>query len=56
MKTLKKWIEQDAMIRNFEIIGKLQVIYLRIEKQFPSEWKKMKAMRNFMTHQYLVFS
>ena len=50
----KKWIEQDAMIRNFEIIGEASShISEELKKQFPSiEWKKMKAMRNFMTHQY----
>jgi uncharacterized protein with HEPN domain len=49
-----KWIEQDAMIRNFEIIGEASnYISEETKKNYPSvEWFKMRGMRNFMSHEY----
>ena len=49
-----RWIEQDAMIRNFEIIGEASNhLSDEIKKKFPSvEWYKMRGMRNFMSHEY----
>ena len=49
-----RWIEQDAMIRNFEIIGEASNhISDETKKNYPSvEWYKMRGMRNFMSHEY----
>ena len=49
-----KWIEQDAMIRNFEIIGEASNhISDETKKNYPNiEWYKMRGMRNFMSHEY----
>ncbi|MAN29475.1 MULTISPECIES: HepT-like ribonuclease domain-containing protein [Mesonia] len=48
------WIEQDALIRNFEIIGEASShISDNLKTKYPEVvWKEMKAMRNFMTHEY----
>ena len=42
------------MIRNFEVIGEAaRHISEDTKQKYPHiEWKKMKGMRNFMTHQY----
>ena len=50
----KKWIEQDAVIRNLEIIGEASVkISDSIKEQYPNvSWREMRGMRNFVTHQY----
>lgn len=48
------WISQDAMIRNFEVIGEAishisedtKSNYLNIE------WQKIKGMRNIIAHEY----
>lgn len=49
-----RWIEQDAMIKNFEIIGEASNhISDETKKKYPSiEWYKMRGMRNFMSHEY----
>ena len=49
-----KWIEQDAMIRNFEIIGEASNhISDGTKKKYSSiEWNEMRGMRNFITHEY----
>ncbi len=49
-----KWIEQDAMIRNFEIIGEAaNHISDETKRNYLSiEWHKMRGMRNFMSHEY----
>jgi uncharacterized protein with HEPN domain len=49
-----KWIEQDAMIRNFEIIGEAaNHISEETKKDYPNiEWHKIRGMRNFMSHEY----
>ncbi|MFT4203395.1 MAG: DUF86 domain-containing protein [Chitinophagaceae bacterium] len=49
-----KWIEQDAMIRNFEIIGEASNhISKETKEAYPDlDWHQMKGMRNFMTHEY----
>lgn len=49
-----KWIEQDAMIRNFEIIGEAS-IHISNETKFKYsklEWHQMRGMRNYITHEY----
>jgi uncharacterized protein with HEPN domain len=49
-----KWIEQDAMIRNFEIIGEASNhISDETKKNYSTlEWKEMRAMRNYISHEY----
>jgi uncharacterized protein with HEPN domain len=50
----KQWIEQDAIIRNLEIIGEASVnISDGLKEQYPDvAWIEMRGMRNFVTHQY----
>jgi uncharacterized protein with HEPN domain len=50
----KKWVEQDAIIRNLEIIGEASVnISSGLKEKYPDvAWKEMRGMRNFVTHQY----
>ena len=49
-----KWVEQDAMIRNFEIIGEAaNHVSSDTKNKHPEiEWHKLRGMRNFMTHEY----
>lgn len=49
-----QWIERDAMIRNFEIIGEASNhISDDLKEKFPDvAWAQMKGMRNFITHEY----
>lgn len=49
-----RWIEQDSVIRNFEIIGEASNhISEKLRLNYPElPWNEMRAMRNFMTHQY----
>ena len=49
-----KWIEQDAMMRNFEIIGEASNhISEETKEKFPEvEWSLMRGMRNFISHVY----
>jgi len=49
-----KWIEQDAIIRNLEIIGEASVnISDGLKHNYPEiSWKEMRGLRNFVTHQY----
>lgn len=46
--------KQDAVIRNFEIIGeataKISIEFKMSHNEFP--WRKMKSMRNFLIHDY----
>jgi uncharacterized protein with HEPN domain len=50
----EKWVDQDAMIRNFEIIGEASNhISSETKDKFNQiEWYKIRGMRNFMTHEY----
>jgi uncharacterized protein with HEPN domain len=50
----QKWIEQDAIIRNLEIIGEASAhISEDIKQRYPDiSWKEMRGLRNFVTHQY----
>lgn len=50
----KKWVEQDAIIRNLEIIGEASAnITDELKQKYPDVlWREMKGMRNFVTHQY----
>ena len=48
------WIEQDAIIRNLEIIGEASINISDDLKQkyYDISWKEIKGMRNIVTHQY----
>jgi uncharacterized protein with HEPN domain len=50
----RQWIEQDAIIRNLEIIGEASVnVSDGLKMQYPDvAWKEIRGMRNFVTHQY----
>ncbi|WP_461532905.1 HepT-like ribonuclease domain-containing protein [Sinomicrobium sp.] len=50
----KKWVEQYAIIRNFEIIGEASShISDDLKSQYPEIfWNEMKGMRDFMIHEY----
>ena len=49
-----KWIEQDAIIRNLEIIGEAAInISDDLKQSYPDVlWKEIRGMHNFVTHQY----
>ena len=49
-----QWVEQDAIIRNLEIIGEAVVnISDDMKLNYPEvSWKEIRGMRNFVTHQY----
>jgi uncharacterized protein with HEPN domain len=49
-----KWIEQDAIIRNLEIIGEAVInISDDLKQQYPNvSWKEIRGMRNIVSHQY----
>jgi uncharacterized protein with HEPN domain len=50
----ERWVEQDAIIRNLEIIGEASAsITDELKQKYPDvAWREMKGMRNFVTHQY----
>ena len=50
----QKWIEQDAIIRNLEVIGEASInISDDLKQKYPNvSWKEMRGLRNFVTHQY----
>jgi uncharacterized protein with HEPN domain len=50
----KKWVEQDAIIRNLEVIGEASInISDDLKQKYPDvSWREMRGMRNFVTHQY----
>jgi len=54
----KQWIEQDAIIRNLEIIGEASInISDELKEKYPDVgWKEMRGMRNFVTHEYFGVS
>lgn len=53
-----KWIEQDAMLRNFEIIGEASNHISEGLKTENSDipWDIMRGMRNFVIHEYFGVS
>ena len=50
----KNWVEQDAIIRNLEVIGEASKnISDDLKQNYPDvSWREMRGMRNFVTHQY----
>lgn len=48
------WVEQDAMVRNFEIIGEASnhISDFTKERFSEIEWFKIRGMRNLMAHEY----
>ena len=48
------WVGQDAMIRNFEIIGEASNhISDETKDKYPDiKWHQLRGMRNFMSHEY----
>ncbi|MBX2931083.1 MAG: DUF86 domain-containing protein [Chitinophagaceae bacterium] len=50
----QRWIERDAMIRNFEIIGEAtHHISEELKTKYPNvAWFEIKGMRNFIAHEY----
>ena len=50
----ERWIEQDAIIRNLEIIGEaVNHISEDLKQNYPDvAWKEIKGMRNIVVHQY----
>lgn len=51
---LEDWIKQDAIIRNFEIIGEAsKQIDEDFKLKFPDvPWKYASGMRNYLIHEY----
>jgi len=49
-----KWVEQDAIISNLEVIGEAVTnISDDLKQNYPDvSWKEIKGMRNVVTHQY----
>ena len=49
-----RWIERDALIRNFEIIGEpASHVSQKVKDKYPDvAWNEMKGMRNFISHEY----
>ena len=50
----QNWIEQDAIIRNLEIIGEASIhISDDLKEHYPEVlWQEMRGLRNVVTHQY----
>jgi|SRR5690554_2319748 len=50
----ERWVEQDAMTRNFEIIGEASknISEYTTQKYPEIEWFKIKGMRNLIAHEY----
>ena len=51
---LKDWLKQDAVLKNFIVIGEaISQIDEEIKQQFPDvDWRGAKSMRNFLVHEY----
>jgi uncharacterized protein with HEPN domain len=49
-----KWVEQDAILRNLEIIGEaIANISDDLKQNYPDvAWKEIRGIRNFVVHQY----
>lgn len=51
---LGDWIKQDAVLKNFIVIGEaISQIDEEIKQKFPDvDWRGAKSMRNFIVHEY----
>lgn len=51
---LDDWIKQDAIVRNFEIIGEaISHVDQEVKDKYPEvAWQLAKDMRNFLIHEY----
>jgi uncharacterized protein with HEPN domain len=49
-----KWVEQDAIIRNLEIIGEAAInISDDLKQNYPDvSWREIRGMRNIVSHKY----
>lgn len=51
---LGDWLKQDAVLKNFIVIGEaISQIDEDIKQKFPDvDWRGAKSMRNFIVHEY----
>ncbi len=51
---LSDWLKQDAVLKNFIVIGEaISQIDEEIKQNFPEvDWRGAKSMRNFIVHEY----
>lgn len=51
---LDDWLKQDAVLKNFIVIGEaISQIDEEIKQKFPEvDWRSTKSMRNFIVHEY----
>ena len=51
---LGDWLKQDAVLKNFIVIGEaISQIDENIKQKFPDvDWRGAKSMRNFIVHEY----
>jgi len=51
---LNDWLKQDAVLKNFIVIGEaISQINEEIKQKFPEvDWRGAKSMRNFIVHEY----
>jgi uncharacterized protein with HEPN domain len=51
---LNDWLKQDAVLKNFIVIGEaISQIDEEIKQKFPDiDWRGAKSMRNFIVHEY----
>ncbi len=51
---LNDWLKQDAVLKNFIVIGEaISQIDEEIKLKFPEvDWRGAKSMRNFIVHKY----
>jgi len=51
---LNDWLKQDAVLKNFIVIGEaISKIDEEVKQKFPEvDWRGAKSMRNFLVHEY----
>lgn len=51
---LNDWLKQDAVLKNFIVIGEaISQIDEEVKQKFPDlDWRGAKSMRNFIVHEY----
>jgi uncharacterized protein with HEPN domain len=54
----EQWVEQDAIIRNLEMIGEASInVSDALKARYPDvDWKTIRGMRDFVTHEYFRVS